>query len=328
MKFQKLETFEKHLKEAYPQHLSSVYIILTTNEEQWKKILSNSLGLFKHDYDEKRCPSLNDVFSHINGRSLLSTKSLAVFENLDDLSSNEIEALVTYLKNPNPHALLLMGSSNGKNVTQLYKSSKKEIVILDLSEEKPWDEKARVQKGVVQTLHQEGKQIDVDAVEKLLEGDRASLDQEIAKLLCFVADRKSITRKDVETICCKSEEEVSFEHAKNLVWEGSKKPPYISDISILLSFIGQLRSQLEIGLKMAAMLSQGKSPDEIATAFPRLFPKALKQCIDGARIKKTDYFRNGLIALFNLEFGIKTSLGKPEVLFSIFCAKLQERKNG
>ncbi|NGX48263.1 MAG: hypothetical protein K1000chlam3_01654, partial [Chlamydiae bacterium] len=31
------------------------------------------------------------------------------------------------------------------------------------------------------------------------------------------------------------------------------------------------------------------------------------------------YFRKALLALYDLELGLKTSLGKPEILFTRFC---------
>ncbi len=331
MKFQKLEAFEKHFKEAFPQHLSAVYAVVCSQENERKKILASLVQLLEKEADLKRCQQVKDVLGHLNGGSLFSGKTAAVLDGVDLLLDSEVQQLTQYVTAPNPQGQLLLGAANGKNISTLYEKGKKEMVILDLTQEKPWEEKQRMQKWLVQVIHAQKKQIAPDAVEAIFERlpcDRLNLGQEIEKLICYIGERTAVTRADVETICSSSVEYNFFQIAQQLVWGGLKTVPDFHDVSVLLPLIGMLRNQLEMGLKMAVLIKKGSSQEEISAAFPRLWPKALQQCVDGARQFGIDYFKRGLIDLFEFELGLKTSVGRPEMLFTIFFARLSTDSHG
>ena len=195
MKYQKLEAFEKHFNEACPDHLSTVYLIICPRESERKKILAQLVALLEPLTDFKRCTQINEAIEHVNSGSLFSGKLGACLDGVALLLKTELNLLSDYLTHPNPSGHLLLGAASGKNLTQLYKEGKKELVLLDLSGEKPWEEKQRVQKWVVQTFIAKDKQIDPEAVELLLEQlplDRLLLQQEIDKLVSYVGERKAI----------------------------------------------------------------------------------------------------------------------------------------
>ena len=324
MKFQKLEALEKHFKEAFPEHLCPIYLLVCPHESERKKIFQSLIKKLGDTSDFKKCSSIKEAIEHLNAGSLFSAKMAAHFDGVELLLKGEMELLAQYIKNPNPNSYLFLGASSAKNVTELYKAGKKEMVVLDLVKEKPWEVKQRLQKWIVQSLHSQKVHISPDAVESLLERlpqDRLLLTQEMDKLLCYIGDRKEITRDDIEAICSSSIEINVFQLAKDLVWNGRNPSLTLKDLSILLPLVANLRSQLEMGLKMAAMLRRGQSTEEISSAFPRLFPKALHANLDIVRRKGASYFKKGLMDVYNLELGLKTSLAKPEVLFSMFCAK-------
>lgn len=323
MKFQKLEVLEKHFKEAFPKHLCAIYVIIAPQESERKKILASLAQKLEEQCDLKKCSLLTDAIEHLNAASLFAGKMAAVFDGVDLLVKGELDLLSHYIKAPNPQGHFILGAASAKCIDALYKMGKKEMVVLDLSKEKPWEEKQRLQRWVVQTLAANSRRISPDAVEALFErlpNDRLILQQELDKLLCYVGDRPEITRSDIEAICSISSELNFFQLARELIWNEVKTLPTISDVGILLPLIGQLRNQLEMGLKMVALCKRGISKDEISKAFPRLWPKALQQVYEGAQRKGESYFRKGLLALYDFEFGLKTSLGKPEILFTLFCA--------
>lgn len=325
MKFQKLEAFEKHIKDSFPDHLSPVYVVLCPNEQERKKILSSLFALFEKEGDVKKCLSPKEAIEHVNSRSLFAEKTVAIFEREEPLDKEEWELFSQYIGAPHQKSYLVLGVANLKNSGELYKKGKKEIILLDLSEEKPWEEKQRLQKWVVQTFLGAQKQITPDAIEAMfsqLPLDRLLLQQEIDKLLCFVGNRKEIVRKDIETICSTTLEIDSFQIAQQLIWNQGKNIPAVTDLSLLLPLIGQLRYQLELGLKIASFLQQGASPEEIAGQFPQLRPKTMQQGVEGARKKGVSFFKKGLQWLFDLEYGVKTSRGRPEALFILFCTKI------
>lgn len=326
MKFQKLEAFEKHFREAFPQHLSAVYAVVCAQENERKKIMAALVQILEKEADLKRCPQVKEALAHLNSGSLFSGRPVAVLDGAEQLLDSELELLARYVTAPNPQGLLLLGSASVKNITALYEKGKKEMVILDLTQEKPWEEKQRMQKWLVQTVLSQKKQISADAVEAIFERlppDRIYLGHEIEKLICFVGDRGAITLEDVETVCSSTSEYNFFQIAQQMVWGGLKSPPDFSDLAVLLPLIGMVRNQLEMGLKMAVLIKSGAAQEEISAAFPRLWPKALQQCTEGARRMGSDYFKKGLMDLFDFELGLKSSGGRPEILFSIFSFRLR-----
>lgn len=320
MKFQKLDLLEKNFQ---PSQLSPIYVVICPQEGERKKILEGLFEKLQSMCDAKKCLTIQDAIAHLQNGSLFSGKVASYFDGLDQLIKGEMELLSEYVRSPNPSGHLLLGSANAKSTTELYKIGKKEMVILDLSKEKPWEEKDRLTRWVALTFTKAKKQISPDAVATLLErlpSDRLLLQQEIDKLLCLCADRAEVTRKDVETISSVSLEMNLFHLARELVWGQRKTIPNLTEVSFLIPLVSQLRSQMEIGLRMGALLKKRASQEEIAGSFPRLFPKALIEAQEGTLRKGESFFRKGLLDLFELEFGLKTSLARPEVLFTRFCA--------
>ena len=324
MKFQKLEVFEKHFKEAFPKHLSSIYVVISPHDSERKKILTSLVYLLEPQSDLKKCLSLGEAISHLKGGSLLSLQVVASLNQSELFTDAEMALFLSYIQNPIPQNCLLIAAGHSKQIMDLYVKGKKEMVFLDLSLEKPWEEKDRIQKWAVQTIASRKKRIDANALRLLFERlplDRLLLEQEIEKLVCFVGDKEMINAGDVELISSQFSEVNPFEFARNIAFRKLEKIPFINDISLSLSIVSQLRAQFEIGLKILALLMKGKSTEEISKQFPRLWPKAFQECLDGAVKKGESFYKKGLIALFDLEWGLKTSLAKPEVLISIFCAK-------
>lgn len=324
MRFQKLEVLEKHFKEAYPKHLSLIYGVACAEESERKKILSSLAQRLAKQCDLKKCTFLTEALEHLNSSSFFSEKIAAVLDGIDSLGKEELDLLMRYVKFPNPKGHLILGAANPKAFSELYRIGKKEMVVLDLSKEKPWEEKERLQNWVKNTLARARKKIDADALEHFLHrlpSDRLLLEQELEKLICYLGEKENVSRSDIETICCFSEEINFFKLARDLVWEQKNLPPPLTDIGSLLLLIGSLRSQYELGLKMSALLRKKASREEIHLAFPKLWPKALEQMMQITAQKGGIYFKKGMQALYDLEFGLKTSQGKPETLFARFCMK-------
>ncbi len=326
MKFQKLDALERHFKDSFPDHLCPVYIICSASESERKKIMGSLAKRLERECDLRRFGALNEALDHLNEGSLFSSKLASVFDGVDLLTKSELDLLNKYILSPNQKGYLILGSSSSKPIAEIYLSGKKEIVLLDLAKEKPWEEKERLQKWMVQVLHSKKTAIRPDAVEKLLarfEADRLLLQQEIEKLICYVGQREEITGQDVEAVCFGKSEINPFQLAREVIWGAVKQPPKIRDLSVLLPLVGQLRFQLEMGLKISVMLRKGHSQAEIGASFPRLFPKVLQTTIEQTRRYGEAPFKEGLKYLYDMELGIKTSRAKPEILFSIFCANFQ-----
>lgn len=325
MKFQKYEPFEMHFKESFPQHLAPIYVVVSPKPHERKKILSALIKRLEGRSDFKRCVTMKEAVEHLHSRSLFSQKMGASLDELEGFLQEEKELLEAYVEKPNSEGYFLVGASSSSSISELYKKGKKEMVVLDLSSEKPWEEKDRIKTWAVQCVQSRQKRISPQVIDFFLEQlplDRGLLQQELEKLFCYVGPRDVIQKEDIEAISTVSKEENFFKVAEQMVFGTISHVPEYSDLQTLLPLIGMLRKNLETGLKMGLLLERGASREEISKSFPKLFPKTLQLCIDGAHIRKTPFFKKGLIALFDLEFGLKTSLGKPGVLFTKFCGEL------
>lgn len=331
MKFQKIQAFEKHFKEAFPNHLSSIYIVICPDDNERKKILSTLTQKLTDHCDLKKSPFLTTILDHINSASLFSSKMGGVLDGLELLNKGDIELLLSYVKNPNPKGYLLLGCANTKTVTPVYKEGKKEIVILDLSSEKPWELKERLAQWAHQMIAHQKKSIAPHVLQKFLDRfppDRMLLTQEIEKLVCYVGERGEITGNDIEAICGFLEETNLFQSARKLVWDRDSTISYSEDLSFVLPFITQVRSQLEMGLKMCTLLHRRGSEQEIKSAFPKAWPKILEQMQRGAKEWGQSYFLKGLSALFEFELAVKTSRAKPRILIPQLLSALASSSPG
>lgn len=325
MKFQKLSAFEKHFREALSHHLSAIYVIVCPSESERKKILSSLAGHLKKRSDFLRAAQIDYALEHLNSGSLFSGTTSALYDGVDQLLKGEMERLSDYCRSPNTESCLLLGSARIKEVTQLYQACKTDMVVIDLSKEKPWDEKERFLQWVIQTARLSKKQIRPDAAADLLDRfprDRLLLQQEIDKLLCYVGERQEVTIGDVKAVCGSSVEQSPYQLAKAIVWEGKATPPISADAAFVIPLITAVRAQLEIGLKLCALQKKGAAKGDIERAFPRLFPKALQQCMHGAIQQGSHFFKKGLCALFDFELGVKSSRGRLDVLYALFVHTL------
>lgn len=323
MKFQKYDAFENHFTQSFPEHLSAVYLIIQADEQERKQIFHTLVHKLKQVSDFQKFYSLEEALVHLSNGSLFFNKVSALYDGVEELTDKEQERLLAYLQHPNPVGHLILGAKNSKNVAELYQKGKKELVLLDLSQEKPWDQLDRFKKWVVQLVIGEKKQITPDAVEALFERippDRALLQNEMEKLLSYIGERKQITRKDVEALCSPSQELNLFKTSEQLIWGGLEEMPDCEPLSIL----GLMRYQLEMGLKMACLLKRGESETSIGARFPKVRPKQLQNYLLKAHTRGIDYFKRGLLSLFDLEWKLKSSQGDSQQQLTLFYAKLGE----
>lgn len=332
MKYQNVAAFEKHLQGAFPSHLSSIYMVVASCDFERKKILDKTVAFLRSKdssslistYDAT-VDSIESILETLNTKSLFGERNFVIFDRIDKLKNTE--QLVQYACRPNHDSFLVLGATALKPILDLYQKGKKEIVVLDLSEEKPWDHRRRLIEWLSNEVKLLGKVISSEVIAHLFEHiglDMALLYQEVIKLACYVGDRPAIALSDAKSICATYSVATSWQLAEGVVWRqellSSEKS---SDLPFLLMFIGQLRYQFQVGYQVAELVESGKSSREIAETFPQLRPQTLEQYATFARQKKAVYFHNGLLALFQLELGVKSSSLDPSLLFDQFVARLR-----
>lgn len=249
-------------------------------------------------YPLQKTTSFSDALELLETKGLFGP-SVVFFDGVDKLKKGDLEALTKFVARPSPFAYLVLGS--GKSCEPLYLAGKKEMVALDLSQEKPWEREKRLLSWLVGEAKKQQKQLSPDAASYLLQSvgpDRAFLEQELNKLLCYAADRTDITLKDIKAIGSSERSETVWQIAEALVWRGARIP---DEFSADFGLISQVRMHLQVG----AELSLGGS----SLAKPYMVEKY------GPTAERNGFafYRDALIALFELELHLKNPTLEPRI---------------
>lgn len=325
MKFSTTVAFEKHLQEAFPDHLAPVFIVAIPCDFERQMMLQKIVEVIHkkdpaaHVLKFNAESSIEAVLSHLNSPGLFSKYAVAIYDG-----AVKDEKLTHYVQHPAPGAFLLLGSRDMKALADVYQKGKKEIVVCDLCDEKPWDRERRLQDFALRQAHKQGKRMDPAAAAVLLElvgPDMPTLFHEVEKIICYVGDKAQITSADVEKVSQAHHQATIWKLAEGVVW-GSEgvAAEQSGDLSFVLPFLGQLRYQLEIGHKIDQL--RGKR-EEVSRQLPQLRPATLDKYLTQFSKKRAGYFREGLLAIYDLEVALKSSGLDPDLLLDRFIAKLR-----
>lgn len=327
VKYQNLSAFESHLKEAYPLHLSSAYMVLCPDAIERRQIVHHVVELIVQSGAE-RCVfhvgeqhhRFDELFTLVQSKPLFSAKWAVVLEEIDHLKKAEVEALGAYLEKPSPFAHLILSASKSSS---LYEKAKKELVLLDMGAEKPWEKKKRIQQWLEREVAKEKKTIAEEAVHCLLDHiglDRIALAQELFKLVVFVGEKTFISLSDVKTIAAKTQMLGLWKIAQQLIWEEASLPKQsIDDLSTFLALLAHLRNQVDLGLRICWLTAKGRPLNDVPTS---LSSQALQQCSTVARRRGVIFFSKIYILLFEMEQAAKNSPPSAQLLWDILSSKI------
>lgn len=314
MKFTNLAAFEKHLFEASPQHLSRVYMVVAPVEFERRKIIETIIKALRPDatnaFDAQDGP-IEKVIAQLNTLSLFGSRPLTILNSFDKLKKADQEPLAAYLQKPSPFSYLILSGSSLKSC-DLYQKAQKEVILLDLSEEKPWDKEKRLREYLAKEAVREGKTLSPDLIAHLFSEigpDMASLNSELFKLVSYVGCRPKITLDDAKAICASYQTLSGWQLAEGIIWD-STYPDAPIDTSVLIPLIGQLRYHLQVGYQIC----EGTAPYLKAAQADKFMSLSRKF--------GPHYFKKGLEALFELELSSKSSGIAPDLLLDVFIAKL------
>lgn len=332
MKYQSVESFEKHVKEAFPNHFSSSYLIICSQDYERSLLLEKVADAFqigKHSCF--RPSSLEEALELLTTKSLFAETSLVLLDQIDKLGKQDLEKLGNYMVNPSSFSYLVMGASSSKSLEELYKKTKKELVLLDVSEEKPWDKEKRIAKWIMETFQKEQKKVSFSTASYLLKQygtDVATLTQEMEKIFCFIADKTEVRLEEILPVLSETTLSLTgWQIAEKVIWNETlyEKLP-ASDASFFISLIGQIRYHLQLGMQIAAWQESKKDLKAIAEELPSVKPANLERFYHLAMSYKKNYFEKGLLELFEMEKACKTGSVDIVPLWDIFTTKLGERK--
>ncbi|HEY2811322.1 MAG TPA: hypothetical protein VGJ00_08050 [Rhabdochlamydiaceae bacterium] len=335
MKFQQLSTFEKHLEKAAVHHLSRVYQVIASCSFERKKISSTICAVIqkkegsiaKVSFDGKELEWAK-VRQELDTASFLEGCRIVIVDEADKLSKTILFALSAYIVKPSPFAYLILSSASAKNLGELYEQGKKELVVCDLSAEKPWERKERLRAQLIKSAALEGKTLVREAADLLLErtgGELPLLEQELNKLICYCQERPQIALQDVQLLCSCEKATSLWNLAESIVWQ--KCPVSVDvgfDLSSLLVVLGQVRSHLQQGAQLSKQLEEGRALRDISLPFFK--PQLLEKAAPIAKSRTPVFFTRALVALFDVEMLAKGSSLTPSLLLDLLVAKVAHLK--
>lgn len=300
MKYQNLPAFEKYLA-TNPIQENHLYLIIVGDDWERSQRMQDIVKRLKIEGGRVEVYSPEDPFSSIfdalQTPSLFGGEAVVVLDGCELLKKQQVEQMGEFLKAHSFSGYLILGSS-GK--TALSKVVEGKGVVFDLGDEKPWDREKRLSHSLIEKAKLAGKWLSADAASLLLERigmDASSLSQEVDKLICYVGDRPTIERADIFRISASAATSTLWEMAEAFVWEGKKE----FDDDAFPQLLFALRSQFQMGLKMASLIEEKAQEEAWSVHFPKMWPRTLEKRKEQARQKGSLFFKKGLESLYKIE---------------------------
>lgn len=338
MKYTNINSFEKHLKDASPSHLSPVYLILSKD----RFLLKNGVDLFlkalKHkdsssfsviSFDSEHL-SIGAIQDELLTQSLFS-KQKAVWVDLGEKPATSfLKDLQECIDSLSQGTYVLFSAAAINHATGFYKKVEKLGIILEVAEEKSWEKEKNLAAWVVQQLTEDGKTIESHACQQLIKqigSDQAVLFQEIRKLVCYIGDRKHITLEDVRAICTTINIENAWQLGEALFKRDIAASMRISKALLdegtpFLTLLRQMRNQFQTDYAICTILDSGGTGQEISQAFPYMKGFILEKHMRTAKEYGRENFRNGLLHIDAMELMAKNGSVDPYFLAELLTIKL------
>jgi len=338
LRFQQFSALQKHIQSSESlKQVPKSYLIVHPQREERRRLLEE-LGkeltsVSKNAataFFEGEETSWGQVIDTLMSPSLFGDEQIVVWNGLKNLPEQVLEKSRDYILNPTPGTFFVMGAESAKGFSDLYQNTKKELILLDFSEEKPWDKQKRIQQEMFLLIKKEGKRISPDAWNKLtfLTGlEPLILESELMKVITYIGERKDILERDVEAIASSSSTATGWQLADGLVWTENLSIPSASiDPAFLLGLLGQVRFYIQQGRQVGLCLQQKMTPEEIGKQMPQLKPAQFQKVASNLRLRKMAYFDEALSTLYEVELLSKNSNFSPAFLFDLLAAKLAHLK--
>lgn len=326
MKFQQRSALEKQIEQG---NFLRSYLIFHPNKEERKKLLVQvgdkiaSAVQGKLSFCEGK--DWESVYQILSAPSLFGDQEVILWD-IGKTTEDLLEKIQKYIFRPSPWAVLVIGAEGMKPFTSLYKGAEKEIGVLDLSEEKPWEKEKRQQQDLVQIVQQEGKDIAQSALLRLLSqsNDSFTLQSELSKVLAYVGQKKVITEQDVIDICSAGAAK-GWQVGEEILWEKQGKWDESMDASALLALIGQIRFLIQQARQILWGLQEKKTVEELSKKLS-VRPASLQKIISRLKLYSPLYLEEAFNLLYDIEILTKNSALETQFLFRYLCVRFTALK--
>lgn len=339
MKYDNLRAFEKHLEGAAALNFADVYLILAKEPFERKAAVDRVIkGVLKGEPSPDLCLHLFDgerdgaqgVLGELETLTFFVKKRVIVVQNFNECDKATIAKLEAYLATPNRSVCLVLAAPAFNKVTNFYKKAEKLGVVLEVAEEKPWDKEKSIAEWTIRTAGALGKQLDQQTAREMVQQlgtDQTLLSNELQKLVCYVGERRAITRQDLSAVCSHINRDTGWQLGeaifrrdaaaalrigKNLLAEGAA----------LIAMLRQVRSQFQTELQICLILEHGGSPADVVREFPFMRGSLLEKYVQQARSYGARRLKQGLLKLDDAELAAKSSSADPDFLLELLLIKL------
>ena len=337
MKFQTVQAFEKYLQDTPKDQLGSLFSVMAVDFLERKFLVDKLVSIFKKDN-----PSLDVIKMEVCDQSLLAIKEeletfslfssnkLLVLKEVEKAPKALLESLANYFKTAPTYPVIFEGQEF-KSDTKFYEKLKKEMIVVELTKEKPWEKKQRILNWVEGFCKKEKKTIGKEVLEALYEKcqkDFSQMMQEAEKLIIYTGQEKTITLAHVNAICGIEGDLNLWALAEAIVWQDVqsmwlKSLDFQMDTTTFYPFLGQLRYHYQLGLKIYQAASQGETFEEISQMLPQVQPKNLQKYYELIKKFSASYFTQALLLLFEVDLQSKSRSVDLKILWINLLAQLK-----
>ncbi len=271
--------------------------------------------------------NFNEFSQEVETLPFLSKKRHVLLKYLEDLKKDEIEKVLTYVKNPNPHVILTLSARalTGK----LLKVVDECGTIYHLPTEKPWERERRLADTLSHEAAAQGVVLPLPIATEFVKAfgtDKSLLKQELSKLICYVGERKAVTAEDIRAISVPMPQETLWQlgealFSSNFPLAHSTLLGLLQEGIVIFPILSSLRSQSETALRTLQAHQRGGN-GAVQKEFPYLKGRLLDKKMNlynrfgQAKLQKT------LHQIFLAELEARNSALPPEWILEKLLVKL------
>ena len=335
MKYQNLISFKKSLEASFPNNLSQLYFVIVEDDFERQRIVDYITRYLPHDgaYALSKKSAANfsssQLIQELDAPSLLSARFCLVVDEIELYKKADMQKLAVYLQKSSLFNYLILAARNKRELlTLLNEIDRKGGVILDLFFENLFEKEKRLIAFVSEKCAQAKKNITKEAVLLLFEKvglELALIENEIEKVINFTADKNQIEEKDIEKIALSQDKSTPWQIAEKIIFTGGCNLERMTvDTSFFHSLLPALRYNLQEGYKLSSVLERRIAHFDYKAHFPHVRPKVLEKRKAAAMRLGTDFFKQGLKALFKIDLMSKNSVDDHLALLTLFQTQLKD----
>lgn len=313
MKYHTVDSFFQGCK-----HPTSTYMVVGATRDERDRLFANVIAHLPLACTRTLCLDAEHLCREMESGSLWDKNRVFILEGAESISKKDVAKIEQSVKTGS--YLLIGGEKFPSTLQELYLALKQHMLLLDLTAEKVWDHEERLKKHMIKYAQERQKTLSFSVAEHLLKKTGphiALLESELDKAICYIKERASIERLDIDLLCPYQPEDRAWKIAEAIIWQ--KEASYsVEDTSDFLTICGLLRYHLELAMLLAA-----RTPFEnIHTLFPKLQMTSLKKYAEKIAQRSPSDFQSKLSFLFHYESLAKTAQIAPKTLWSLLYARL------